>query len=275
MATIYVAPTANFVSKTLNGAITSGAGTITLNNTTNMQAPGYVVIDRTDSAGTATPNAREVVSYTGISGSDLTGCTRGADNSTALSHSDGAIVETMPTVGLWNSLATVVSQGFNGDGYLKAIASPVSIAIMNAKVMYASVASIAIAHVTTRLEVSGASLTGFGIYPVFSSPANYSGPTLAIGSVVRAPRAGTLQWVSVSTRYVVSTASIGFDFKVRDTTIFANATSRPAIPAGGTYVSTASIATRNINQGDLLSADIATVGTDGFVRTITIQGGTA
>ena len=127
-STIYLAPTANFVSKTLSGAITSGAGTITLNNTTNMQAPGYVVIDRTDSAGTATPNAREVVSYTGISGSDLTGCSRGADNSSGLSHADGAIVETMPTVGLWNSLATVVSSGFNGDGYLKAIASPVSIA---------------------------------------------------------------------------------------------------------------------------------------------------
>lgn len=260
MPTNYVAPTANFLSKTLNGSITDAVTTITLNNTTSVQAPGYAVIDRTDSAGTATPNAREVISYTGVSGSDLTGVTRGADGSTARTHADGALVEFTPTIGMWNSLATIVATAVTSDGYLKAIASPVSIAIMN---------------IGTRLQISGASLTGFGIYPTFTSPGNYSGPTLAIGGILSSPVAATLQWVSAATRYVVSTASIGVDFKIRDASVFANATTRPAIAAGGTYVSTASIATRNINPGNLLSADIATVGTDGFVRTISIQGGTA
>jgi hypothetical protein len=272
---LFVAPTINFKQTTLNGGIDDSVTTITLNSTANLQAPGYVVVDRVDSNGVSTPSLREVISYTGISGSDLTGCTRGADGSTQQAHSDLAVVETMPTVGMWNSLATIVVRGMTVDGYLKAIASPVSIARLQANQLYASVASIAQAHVTQRLEVSGASITGFGFYPVFSSSANYSGPTVAIGGVLRAPRAGTLQWVSVSTRYVVSTASIGFDFKIRDVTAFANATMRPAIAAGGTFVSTASLSVKNINQGDLLSADIATVGTDGFVRTVTIQGGTA
>lgn len=275
MANIFVAPTQNFIQTTLNGAITDAAGTITLASTTGLQAPGYIVVDRTDSAGTSTPSAREVIFYTGISGNDLTGCSRGADSSTARSHSDGAVVETMPTVGMWNSLATVVASGFTGDGYLKAIASPVSIQRAELKQMYASVASIAQIFTTGRLEVSGASITGFGFYPVFASTGNYSGPTIAIGGVLRAPRAGTLQWVSASTRYVVSTASVAFDFKIRDASVFANATTAPAIAAGGTFVSTASIATRNINQGDLLSADILSVGANGYVMQISIQGGTA
>lgn len=272
---LFLAPTVNFKQTTLNGSITDSATTITLNSVANLQSPGYIVIDRVDANGTSTPSAREVVFYTGISGSNLTGCSRGADGSTQQAHSDAAVVETMPTIGMWNSLATILATGMTNDGYLRAQASPVSIAQVQANTFYASIASIAQIYTTGRLEVSGASITGIGIYPVFSSTGNHSGPTLAIGGVLRAPVAGTLQWVSVSTRYVVSTASIGIDFKIRDTSIFANATTRPSIAAGGTFVSTASIATRNINRGDLLSADIATVGIDGFVRTISVQGGTS
>lgn len=275
MPNLYLAPTINYKQTTLNGGITDSAGTITVADASNLQAPGYIVIDRVDSNGTSTPSLREVVSYTGISGSDLTGCTRGADGSTQQAHSDLAVVETMPTVGMWNSLATILSKAVTTDGYLKATASPVTVGRLEAKQLYASVASIAQVFITGRLEVSGASVTGMGIYPSFVSTGNHSGPTLAIGGVLRSPVAGTLQWVSVSTRYVVSTASAGFDFKIRDVTAFANATMRPAIAAGGTFVSTASLSVKNINRGDLLSADIATIGVDGFVRTVSIQGGTA
>lgn len=291
-STFYLAPSTNFVQTTLNGAINDSATTITLNSPTGIQAPGYAVINRQNSNGDATPNAREIIRYTGISGNDLTGVTRGADGSTARSHSDGAIVELTFTVGMWNSLVTIVSNALDGSGYLKAINSPVSIAIGQftqfvtpsvasiarleaTQLVTPSTASIAEVNVATRINVSGASVTGIGFYPVFASSANYSGPTIAIGGVLRAPRAGTLQWVSVTTRYVVSTASIGVDFKIRDASVFANATTRPAIAAGGTYVSTASIATRNINQGDLISADIVTIGANGFVRQVTIQGGLA
>lgn len=158
MPTGYVAPVANFIQTTLNGSITDSQGTITLNSTANLQAPGYVVIDRTDSAGTATPNAREVVSYTGISGSDLTGCTRGADNSTARSHSSGAIVETVPTVGMWNSLTTIVLSAVDSNGYLRAIASPASIAQLASSKMLISAMTI-----TTSLNLSGVSVVGLSL----------------------------------------------------------------------------------------------------------------
>src|SRR3990167_10490659 len=93
MAVFYKAPSVNYFSTTLNGAINDAVDTITLSSTTNLTAPGVVVIDREDSLGSATPNAREVVAFTGISGSDITGCTRGFDGSTARSHSSGAVVE--------------------------------------------------------------------------------------------------------------------------------------------------------------------------------------
>lgn len=271
--TLWVAPTANFVSTTLNGAITSSAGTITLTSTSGMQAPGYVVIDRTDSAGTATPNAREVVSFTGISGNDLTGCTRPADGSTARSHGDGAVVETVPTVGMWNSLVTIVNAGLDGSGYLKAIPSPVSISRLEAPFARIPSALVSVATILGHLTVSGASISGIPLSPVFIGPGDYSGPTIAIGGLVSAPRATTLSWVAAFTRYVVSTASVAFDIKLRGASIFANATTAPAIAAGGTYVSTSSIATRNINPADLIQADVLSVGANGFVRQITIQAG--
>ena len=158
MGTFYLAPTKNYTQKALNGSINDTVQTITLNNTTDMQFPGYIVVDRVNAAGTATPNSREVISYTGISGNNLTGCTRGADGSTARSHNDTAIVETMPTVGMWNNLATIVSTGFTGDGYLKAINSPVSISAAFLTNIINSAVTI-----STSLNASGASVVG--IYP--------------------------------------------------------------------------------------------------------------
>ena len=146
--TFFLAPTANYVTKTLSGGIDDSVTTITLNNTTNLQAPGYIVINRTNSSGVATPDNREVVSYTGISGSDLTGCTRAADGSTARTHTDGSLVETVPTIGMWNSLSTIVATAMTSDGYLKAINSPVSVARMQiTQEAVVSIASIAQLHV--------------------------------------------------------------------------------------------------------------------------------
>ena len=99
---LFKAPTVNYESTSLNGAINDSVDTITVNDASNLLAPGYIVINRQDANNANTPNAREIVKYTGISGSDLTGCTRAADGSTARSHADGSLVEPMLTVGMWN-----------------------------------------------------------------------------------------------------------------------------------------------------------------------------
>ena len=116
MATLEKAPTSNFWSTSLNGAINDSATTITLNSTVGLQAPGRLVINRQDSTGKNTPSAREVISFTGISGSDLTGVTRGADNSTARSHADGSLVESAMVVGNWDALYKVIDQEHSTSG---------------------------------------------------------------------------------------------------------------------------------------------------------------
>jgi len=278
MSTFWTAPTVNFFQTTLNGAINDSATTITLTSTTNLQAPGYLIIDRENSAGTATPSARELVTFTGISGNDVTGVTRAADGSTARNHNDGAIVEAVLTVGAWNSLVTVVASGFTGDGYLKAIASPVSIARAELNQVYASIASLAYVDAisvrsTKRVDASGASVTGAGVglYPVFKLTGAHSGASAAIGGGLVVPRATTLQWANIILKEPVSTASLVIDVNKNLSSIF-NAGTRMSIAAGGTFVSTASIATKNLDRGDLLTPDVdAFGGANGFARDITIQ----
>ena len=55
--------------------------TITLTSAANFASAGYIKIDD------------EVIQYTGKSGNDLTGCTRGSDGTTAATHEDGSVVK--------------------------------------------------------------------------------------------------------------------------------------------------------------------------------------
>lgn len=77
-AQLYIA--VNSLQTTLSGSIDNVVTTITLGSTTGFQTAGAVTIDS------------EVIFYTGISGAQLTGCTRGADGTTAASHSSGVPV---------------------------------------------------------------------------------------------------------------------------------------------------------------------------------------
>jgi hypothetical protein len=72
---------ASGLTTTLDGAINTLVSTITLTSVTGFPTTGVVKIDN------------ELISYTGISSNDLTGCTRGVNGTTAASHSDGAGVE--------------------------------------------------------------------------------------------------------------------------------------------------------------------------------------
>lgn len=283
-STIFLAPKANFLQTTLNGAINDSATTITLTSATNVDAPGYAVIDRQNSAGVATPNSREVISFTGVSGNDLTGCVRPADGSTARAHNDGAIVEFTPTIGMWNSLATIVSSGFDGSGYLKAINSPVSLANLRTKdLAVSSVASIAKLMVATNIEASGASvvmtdvratrslnasgasLLGFPAVVMWEVKASLSGATTILRTPVPIHRAGNWRYANFITRTVASAVSAIVDINKNGTSIFA-ALGRPMIAAGGTFASTASIATKGFDQGDRFSIDYD--GTGGHITDI-------
>jgi hypothetical protein len=65
---------------TLNGSHSSSVTTLTLTTTTGLDATGTVHI------------GSEQVTYTGVSSNDLTGCTRGANSTTAASYADDVAV---------------------------------------------------------------------------------------------------------------------------------------------------------------------------------------
>ena len=68
------------VNDTLDGDHNNSATTISLTDATNFHTSGTITI------------GSEVITYTGKSTNDLTGCTRGARGSTAAAHSGGAVV---------------------------------------------------------------------------------------------------------------------------------------------------------------------------------------
>jgi hypothetical protein len=270
MATFFKAPTVNYKQTTLNGAIGSGDGSITLNSTTNMQYPGYVVIDRQDASGNNTPTAREVVSFTGIAGNVLTGCTRGADNSSALSHNNGALVETMMTAGAWNALVAGVATFTDANGLLSAIISPVSIARAEFnQIAVSSIASIKELYVSTRMDVAGASVTGTfpGLNPTWYIPGLPSSASVGLGRPLAVPKGGSFNFVNVTLNANISSPTSYFDVKKNSVSIF-DTVGRPLI-TGGTFVSTASIKTKAFVAGDVFSVDYAGVGGNQVDATLT------
>ena len=76
---------------TLNGGVTNADTTITVTSTQGMPAAGFIKIDS------------ETINYTAISGSQLTGCFRAQNGTTAASHSTGAAVsiQNLPAVTMW------------------------------------------------------------------------------------------------------------------------------------------------------------------------------
>jgi hypothetical protein len=121
---IYIVPTKNAIQTTLDATLAAGASSATLADDLSTQLagvsatnPGVFVVDRVDSNNTATPTKREYCTFTGISGTGLTGVTKNADASgTDQEHAVGAIVEFLPDV-LWGrSIKTTFETEHNADG---------------------------------------------------------------------------------------------------------------------------------------------------------------
>lgn len=77
-ANLYIA-VAN-LSTTLNGSIDNSVTSVVLTSATGFPTAGFIVVDS------------ETIKYTGVSTNTLTGCTRGADSTTAASHANAAAV---------------------------------------------------------------------------------------------------------------------------------------------------------------------------------------
>jgi hypothetical protein len=118
-ANLWHVGTSNAINTTLNGNVLITDTTITLTSVTGLNtAGGVVVIDRQDVNGNNTPLLREYVAFTGISGSQITGCIRGLGGSSAQGHSSTAKVEEVFSVTHWNDLITALLNVLTSAGAL-------------------------------------------------------------------------------------------------------------------------------------------------------------
>lgn len=130
MANLYSVPLKNSVQHTLAGTLTvSETGTITFDSSVALELQasstmkGLLVVDRVDVNGALTPSKTEFIAYTGVSGSTVTGLTRGVAGTTAQGHAIGAIVEFVPDVTWANAINDVITTQHNSDGTHKTLSS--------------------------------------------------------------------------------------------------------------------------------------------------------
>lgn len=128
MANLYNVPLQNSIQRVLANTLTdSETSTITFSVSVSsvLQAsadiPGILVVDRVDVNGNLTPNNVEYISFTGVSGSTVTGLTRGLGGTTAKGHSIGAVVEFVPDVVWADAINDVFTTEHNADGIHKVI----------------------------------------------------------------------------------------------------------------------------------------------------------
>lgn len=269
--TLWPAASANAFSTTLNGSINDTVQTITLTSVTNLSASGGVlVLDRQDGSGNDTPSKREFITFTAVSGSDLTGVTRGVAGSTAQSHSSGALIEETMSVTHWNDMRSFLTNEHTSTGTHVIGTATISTARLITN-LAASGASAVISDLTVNRYfnlVSGASLLGnFPLNPMWYAPGFASAASTNVMRLIM-PTAGTFQFFTMMTRTPVSTASLTIKINKNGASIF-DTIGRPNILGGGTFVSTASIGTKAFVAGDIMTMDIDT---GGNVADITLIG---
>ncbi len=275
-AGLFKAPTSNYWSTSLNGAINDTVDTFTLNSTTGLQYPGYLVIDREDANGVATPTKREIIKFTGISTPDLTGVTRAADGSTARSHADGALVEAILTVGAWNDTRDAIAAEHTTAG-VHSILSNVTVTNLNGANARIATASISTLNVAT-LNVTNENPTNInsGVKGVFdwaySDALATSLTTVNRRSFWRATKNLTLSAFWAGLCSAPSLAPLEMDIKHSDEpngTFASIFTSRPFIDIGEfNSVSSASVATlalTSLASGRILQPEILMPGDAGIL----------
>lgn len=255
------------VSTTLSAGITDVSSSMDVSDASKMNYPSYLVIDRVDSAGTVKNTSLwEYVKVTNISSNTLT-ITRAQGGSTAQAHSSGAVVEAVMTAALQEEYYAAFNPEHTATGghimSSATIATVVNTTLVGSAIMASNVT------VTNFLNLSGASIIGLGLNPTWYIPSLTSAATTSLGRPMAVPREGSLKFVNITLSANISQPSALFDVNKNFTSVFAPAC-RPMI-AGGTFVSTASIATKVFKAGDVFSIDLDNGG-NAVDATVTLAG---
>jgi len=273
-ANIWKVGTANAFNTTLNGGVSDTDSTIALASVTGLQYPGVLVIDRVDANNVSTPVTREYISFTGISGSSITGVSRGLGGSTDQAHNSSAKVEETFSVTHWNDFIDMYNVSHDATGKIVSTSTATLSTIRLLQNLNASGASGVISDliINNSLSLSGASLNGnFGINPVWVVGGAVSLASTSVGKPLPMPESGSWRFFSAVLRTPASGASLILDINKNGTTIFGDQNTRLLI-AGGTFVSTASIGTKTFSAGDIFTVDIDAGGGSGSDLTILGRG---
>ena len=242
---------------------------VPLFNPGQLVAPGVLVIDRIDTADNQTPAKREYISFTAISGVTITGVTRALGGSVAISHGAGAVVEAVPSTVHWNDLVDFLQVEHLSDGthgIFSHVRQFTVTGISGASGIRGDVVFFPSSNISIY-AVSGAS--GYSHIGIAGSPQAAHLPQFNISGALTAGTgldtmivedAVTLKSVSMSVLSPVSAASLVVDINKNFTSIFTNQATRLSILGGGTYASTASIGTKSLVSGNILTLDVDNAG---------------
>lgn len=257
---LFKVSTSNAFSTTLNGTITDSTNSITLTTVSGLQAPGVLVVDRVDSNGTSTPVVREYISFTGISGSQITGCSRGLGGSTAQSHNSGSVVEEAWSVSHWNDFLDTYAVSHDVSGNIVSTSTATLTNIRLLTNLNASGASVVTSDftVTRYLNASGASIVGIsatgGLNALFQVPGSLPTTATDIMGSIPVPTAYTFNFMNAYLRTPCSGASLLLTVKKYPSTTIGVI----GMLAGATFASSASISNAVLSAGDVLVGDITT-----------------
>lgn len=274
MAQLYQTPVNNNLQYTLNTQMGAGDTSLTLNTNVNniVNAPGVLVVDRVDSAGNKTASVREYISFTGVSGTSITGLSRGLAGSTGQAHNVGAIVEFVPDVvqeTAWYNVFTTEHTVGGNHGTLP------STALINTQKLYASQATLGFSTITSMWSASGASLQSYPQVPVWVFPGTLSGVSTNLGRPLDMLNPGNIQYITAITRIGSSNASLFLNLTKNGSNILngTTTTSLLYIPLNGTFVSIAaslsSMASTGFNAGDVFNFSV--VGQNSMAGDLTIK----
>jgi len=272
---LWEATSYNYYQSSLVTGFTSGASILCLpSGASGLVAPGILIIDQYNNSGILTNSLKEYVSFTTVTtGQDeVSGLTRGLAGSSVQTHTIGALIEGGLTATHWGDLVDFIQVGHGAGG--THIISTATINYLETKhLSLSSFASVAVLNVSKSFRASGASITGIRdnyITVKFSFLGSLSGPTTNLQTPIVVPISGTWNWINITSPTVASAASVIFDINKNGVSIFDSGT-RPSIVGGGTFVSTASLATLNFTRGDQFSWDFdGPADVDGLIKDFNI-----
>ncbi len=259
-------PPNNF-STTLAGGISASDLSIQLNSVSGLGSEGVGVIYQKDSDGNPVASSIEFVHWVGVnSGTNTITLTDTGDRglagsaNSAQAHSSGDTFEVWIHSNYFLRDWALINHAQDGTHDPTTILRQMTLMGISGASGLRGDMIVSIIDGIRAVAQSGVSgMRGFilskKLNPVFTVRGAVSQATTTIAPLLPLPQSGEWAFAAVISRLPVSGSSLLLDINKNLSSIF-DAGNRLSIPGGGTYASTASLATKAFAKGDFLTLDI-------------------